>query len=146
MEYTNQKTVGKFYRKNVIDKTGCANLLSDMVPNGRCVLENHIKDYNEILLHLLADELVCEPLIDLLKHHKDGGDEIEKYCKVIEVIWKNGDDSVKNVVDVTILERLSDEELVWEKFGKFISEEFKHYINTEVLRYNFMMGGVKPLA
>lgn len=60
-------------------------------------------------------------------------------------MWKYGDDAVKNVVDVTILERLSDEEIIWERFGLFISKEFKNYINEEVLKFNLMMDKVKPL-
>lgn len=60
-------------------------------------------------------------------------------------MWKNGDDAVINVVDVTILERLSDEKDVWQRFGSFISDEFKNYINNEVLRFNLMMSNVKLL-
>ena len=52
---------------------------------------------------------------------------------------------LRNVVDVTILERLSDEDAVWQKFGKAISKEFKEYINEEVLGFNLMMCGVNPL-
>ena len=49
------------------------------------------------------------------------------------------------MVDVTILERLSDEDVLWQRFGAYLSEEFKTYINTEVLTQNAMMWGVKPL-
>lgn len=134
--------IRKVQAMNIID---CANMLEELIPNGKQVLEEHIKDFDEILLHLLAGDLVTEPLITLLKHHMDRKDTIKIYCKAIEVMWKNGDEAVVNVVDVTILERLSDEEKVWQRFGTFISDEFKKYINEEVLKFNLMMGGVKPL-
>ena len=120
-------------------------MMADLSDNGWEILEGHKKDYHEILLHVLAGELVTEPLIDLLGYHMDKENEIQKYCKAIEDMWKNGDDRVVNVVDVTILERLSDDEDVWNKFATFISNEFKNYINNEVLRFNVMMADVKSL-
>lgn len=122
--------------KEYMDITKCANMLADLTTDGRKILQKHIKDYNEVLLHLLAGDLVTEPLIDLLKYHKERTSAIEIYSKAIEVMWKIGNDEVVNVVDVTILERLSDDEYVWQKFGTFISEEFKRYINEEVLKWN----------
>ena len=46
---------------------------------------------------------------------------------------KYGDDNVRNVVDVTLLDRLSDSKQGWEHFEKYISEDFKNYINAELL-------------
>lgn len=60
-------------------------------------------------------------------------------------MWSEGDDYVKNVVDVTILKRLSDDEVVWENFSTYISDEFKKYINEDLLKNNIMMYGVKKL-
>lgn len=129
----------------VMDITDCANMLADLTVNGRQILAEHKNDFQEILLHVLAGDLVTEPLIDLLKYHMDKESVIREYCKAIERMWKNGDDAVVNVVDVTILEKLSDEEDVWRSFGTFISDEFKRYINNEVLRFNSMMTNVKAL-
>ena len=128
-----------------MDVTECANMLADLTTDGRKILQEHIKDFNEILLHILVGDLVTEPLITLLKFHKEETGMIEIYSKVIEVMWKMGNDEVVNVVDVTILERLSDDEYVWQKFGTYISDEFKRYINEEVLSWNLMMSGVKFL-
>ncbi|MBQ3513211.1 MAG: hypothetical protein IJA32_05345 [Lachnospiraceae bacterium] len=132
-----------FNENNVMSIEKCANMLADLTPEGKQRFKEHLKDFNEILLHVLAGDLITEPLIDLLKHHMDRKTEIQIYCKAIEVMRKNGDDEVVNVVDVTILERLSDEECVWERFGIFLSEEFRNYINDEVLGSNLMMGGIK---
>ena len=56
-----------------------------------------------------------------------------------------GDESVKNVVDVTILERLSDDHVIWQRFGKEISPAFKRYINEDLLKSNGMMNSVEKL-
>lgn len=135
-----------FADNDVLNIQKCANMLADLTPDGRIILEEHVKDFNEILLHVLAGDLVTEPLIDLFMHHMDRKMEIQIYCNAIEVMWKNGDDEVVNVVDVTILERLSDEACVWQRFGTFLSEEFRNYVNNEVLSFNLMMGGVKLLG
>lgn len=124
----------------------CAKLLSELTQEGNALLEEHIKDYGEILLHIFVTDMVSEPLIDLLKAHNERMRLIDIYITAIEIMWKMGDENVKNVVDVTILERLSDEDIVWQRFGRFITEEFKRYINQEVLQFNLMMCGVKPLG
>ena len=140
-----QKQFQSITEKDVINKEKCAYLMADLTPEGKKILEQHQKDYGDILLHLLAGDLISEPLIELLKYHADRIDDIEMYCKAIEMMWRNGDDDVVNVIDVTILERLSDEECIWQRFGMFISEKFKEYINKEVLVNNLMMGGVSEL-
>lgn len=129
-----------------MDYDECAELLSQLKPDGEKVLKVHCKDYNEILLHVLAGELINEPLLELLKFHKDDSERIQKYCNAIEFMWKDGNEEVVNVVDITILEGLSDDDVVWQKYGSYISDEFKKYINEEVLVWNLMMSAVKPLV
>lgn len=68
-----------------------------------------------------------------------------KYCRLIQHLWKNGDEEVRNVVDVTILESISDNSLMWEAFGENISFEFKKYINDELLIKNMAMSHVDRL-
>lgn len=144
-ELENMKKLQSYSESAVLDAKACAYMLADLTAEGSQILEEHEKDFNEILLHVLSGDLITSPLMNLLQHHTDRKGTIQLYCKAIEVMWKYGDDTVKNVVDVTILERLSDEEIIWERFGLFISKEFKNYINEEVLKFNLMMGGVKPL-
>ena len=141
-----EKQLQNFTETDVINKEKCAYLIADLTSGGRKILEQHQKDYGDVLLHLLSLDLIAEPLFELLKHQEDSVDDIEMYCKAIELMWDNGDDEVVNVVDVTILERLSDEDSIWQRFGTFLSDRFKKYINEEVLVYNLMMGGVKELS
>lgn len=124
----------------------CAHLISTLTRNGKELLSEHIYDYGEILLHLFAGEQIGEPLVRLFSSGSDDKTAISIYCKATEIMWRYGNDAVINVVDVTLLERLSDDNKVWEKFGTCISDDFKSYINDSVLKENLMMGGVKPLV
>ena len=97
-----------------------------------------------MLGHVFFSDEINIPLMDLLRSNTDI-DTITKYCRFIEEMWSKGDDNVVNVVDVTILERISDEELTWTNFGKHISDDFKEYINQSVLIENLMMYNVPRL-
>lgn len=72
----------------------CANMLADLTTDGRKILQEHMKDFGEILLHVLAGDLVTEPLIELLQFHKERMSAIEIYAKAIEVMWKIGNEEV----------------------------------------------------
>ena len=112
--------------------------------NEKTYLE-HVQDHGELLQHVFYFETINIPLSELLKKNRDVP-LIEKYCTVIEYMWQNGDESVKDVVDVTILEGLSDDPEVWQNFGQYISLDFKTYINEELLKWNSAgMGGVEKL-
>lgn len=121
-----------------MDKKRCAELMAQILVEGEAILKEHVLTYDEILMHILVGELLTEPLFELLKENRDK-DLILKYCDFIELMWCEGDEYVVNVVDVTILERLSDDEAVWKQFGTYISEEFKRYINEEQIPNNLMM-------
>jgi len=112
--------------------------MAGLSPAGKEVLEEHLSDYGEILLHVLAEDLINEPLMELLRGNQRKS-IIQEYCNVIETMWKTGDDGTVNVVDVTILERLSDDPELWARFGQYLSDEFKQYINDEVIPGNIMM-------
>lgn len=121
-----------------VDKEKCAKLMTQLSVDGKKILDEHLIHYNDIFLHVLAGDLITEPLIALLKRNKET-DKIADYCNLIELMWREGNDDVVNVVDVTILERLSDEEKIWYRFGTNISNEFKRYINEEQIPNNLMM-------
>ena len=81
---------------------------------------------------------------ELLKN-QENEELIKIYSKVIELMWKYGDEAVVNVVDVTILEKLSDDINVWNRFGKYITNDFKEYINKDLIRSNIAMCHVAPI-
>lgn len=144
-EIETERELQRFHPKEKLTVKDCARLISHLTRNGWRALDEHLRDYQEVLLHIFASENVSEPLLKLLDKNSSSRRSIEIYCKAIELMWQYGDEKVVNVVDVTILEHLSDDEVLWRKFGAHISEAFKTYINTDVLIYNLMMGGVTPL-
>ena len=125
-----------------MNKQDCIERILEVFPEYYELYLSHMSEYGKVLLHIFIAETINEPLVLLLKGHSDA----KKHCEIIESMWKRGDDSVRNVLDVTILERLSDEKVVWQKFGKAISSDFKNYINNEVLAHNVMMASVKRLS
>lgn len=127
-----------------IAKEEMARRLVRLFPDKQAALTEHYEEYGGLLGHIFFAEEVNVPLVKLLT--QDAYSEmIGSYCGFIEEMWRNGDAAVVNIVDVTILERLSDDEVVWRRFGGNISEEFIEYINKKLLPNNIMMRGVAPL-
>ncbi|MBP3808697.1 MAG: hypothetical protein ILA13_09975 [Eubacterium sp.] len=104
----------------------------------------HLKDFGELLQHVFYSETINIPLVELLKNNVDVT-LIKKYIGFIEYMWSEGDDTVRNVVDVTILENLSDYNDVWHSLDEYISSDFKEYINNEMLSENCAMSHVDRL-
>ena len=113
-------------------------------PEYKVYYEEHIEDYGELLQHIFYAEAINIPLFDLLKNNNDF-EQTTKYVRFIEYMWLRGDESVQNVVDVTILERLSDDKDVWNNLAVYISEDFKEYINKDLLSQNCAMWHVDPI-
>lgn len=121
-----------------------AKKLVKLFPEKRQALRQHYEDYGELLGHVFFDDEISIPLFHLLQKN-DASFKISTYCRFIEEMWRNGTDDVVNIVDVTIAEHLSDDETVWNRFGKNISDEFKKYINDDLLKCNILMRGVAKL-
>lgn len=126
-----------------MNKKECASFVASLAVNGKELLEEHINDYGDILLHVFVPDLVYFPLSDSIK--KGSEQEIIKYCECIETMWKNGDDEVLNVVEVSVLECLTDDNDVWQIFGRHISREFKDYINDKYIPSNSNWLSINPL-
>ena len=106
----------------------CAELLAEKIPDAAQIYEKHLNDYGEILLHVLAGDIIDKPLTELLNSNTQK-DLIALYCDVIEKMWRYGDDAVKNAAEVTVLEYISAYDKEWQVFGSYISDDFKKYIN-----------------
>ena len=122
----------------------CAQALIVRFPAKQTLLDQHMADYGELLPHVFFSQAVNEPLIRLLRENGRRS-SIRSYCDFIEEMHLSGDDEMKNVVDVTILERLADDSAVWKQFGAYLSEPFRYYINHEVLEPNPLLRQVEPL-
>ncbi len=115
-----------------MDKKEYAEYLASLSEQHKKFVEKHITDYGEILPHVLADCLTL-PLSDALRNGHI--EMIQKYCAVLETLWKEGDSNILNVLEVTILEYLTDDPQCWQRFGKSISPEFRSWINREIVPY-----------
>lgn len=122
-----------------------ANKLVELFPEKKQALIQHYEDFGELRGHIFFGDEINVPLVDLLQKN-EAGNKVSSYCRFIEEMWKNGTDDVVNIVNVTIVERLSDDETVWIRFGKNISNEFKLYINDNLIKSNIAMCGVKKLV
>ena len=122
----------------------CEKLIKE-IPEQKKKIEHSIKENNGKLLgHIYFGDVFNKVLIELLKNYTEM-ETIKKYCNFVEFMWKSGDKEVINIVDVTILERLSDDKDIWNKFGENISKEFKEYINNDLIPNNVMMKHVSKL-
>ena len=121
-----------------------AEKLTEIFPDKKQALDAHCADYGELLGHIFFADEINLPLINLLKENKDKA-AIKKYCAFVEDMWCSGNDDVKNIVEITVLEYLSDEPDIWHRFGEYLSDEFKVDINETVLKENNMMSAVQKL-
>ena len=78
-------------------------------------------------------------LIELLNEWTDHT-LIWKYCRFLELIWQKGDSRMKNALCVTTIESLGcmggD---VWQRFGYYLSEEFRNWINNVAVPGNIFL-------
>lgn len=109
-----------------------AKKLIEEFPEKKTAFILHSQHFDKVLGHVFFAEEINEPLIELLTKNENYS-EIKMYCTFIEKMWLQGDDAVKNIVEVTILERLTDNPILWLRFGHFISEEFRETINNEII-------------
>lgn len=86
-----------------------AKAVVEEFPELRVMLEEHYDDYGELLGHIFFADAVGRPL-EILLHCNQDMDEIMKYVKFVENMYEHGDDPVRNIVEVTILEGLIGEE------------------------------------
>jgi len=121
-----------------------ANYIVDIFPQYKEYYEQHLNDYGALLAHIFAIETINIPMENEFRENFDSA-IFCKYCNLITYLWKNGNEEVRNVVDVTILEGISDKRQMWETFGRHISKEFQEYINTQVLTKNILMNHVPCL-
>lgn len=87
-----------------------AKKLLQLFPEYQKVYQYNLKHYGEILGHVYFAE-INPVLSELLKANKNK-DLIRKYINFIEDMYSRGNFDVRNVVEVTILEYLGDDEII----------------------------------
>ena len=101
-------------------KEAFALALAERFPEFRMAYQEHLEDYGEILGHVFFNVL-HRALVPLLRLNEDR-EKIGQYIEFLEDMYANGDSDVQNIVEVTILERLGDEEAVLRNAFTYFSE------------------------
>ena len=107
--------------KRELPKETFARRLVRRFPEFQKEYQDHLRGYGELVGHVFFGDTLNRALFELL----EGGREpatIRKYIDFIEDMYANGDDAVQNIVEVTILERLGDEETVLRNAFAYFSE------------------------
>ncbi len=82
-------------------------------------------------------------LIRLLETWKDH-ELIWRYCGFLELIWRKGDSCMRNAMCVTVLEILPMAgENIWCRFGYYLSDAFRTWINDKVVPSNLALAGCR---
>jgi hypothetical protein len=107
-----------------MDKMYYAKKYVEIFPEYTHELEKYLSSYGELLGHVFFGDLINPHLVELLKHEVDI-DRIEKIFGFINDMYLNGEDDIKNVVVVTILEYLGDDPLILKQAFRYLNEELK---------------------
>lgn len=102
-------------------KEAFALALAERFPEFRMAYEENLEGYGEILGHVFFDVL-HRALVPLLRLNEDR-EKIGQYIEFLEDMYANGDGEVRNIVEVTILEVLGDEETVLRNAFSYFSED-----------------------
>ena len=100
-----------------------AQELGERFPEFRETYQEHLEYYKELLGHVFfGGETLLGVLESLLKTNGEK-EKIRRYIDFVEDMYANGDDDVQNIVEVTILECLGDDETVLRNAFTYFSEE-----------------------
>ena len=95
----------------------------DELPEFEGAYQEHLAYYGELLGHVFfGEETLLGALERLLPANEDRA-RIRQYIDFVEDMYANGDDDVQNIVGVTILECLGDDETVLRNAFSYFSEE-----------------------
>lgn len=95
----------------------------DELPEFEGAYQEHLTYYEELLGHVFfGGETLLGALERLLPANEDRA-RIRQYIDFVEDMYANGDDDVQNIVGVTILECLGDDETVLRNAFSYFSEE-----------------------
>ena len=94
-------------------------------PEFRSSYKKHISEYDEFLAHIFFGDFINPKLLVLLEDDQDKS-RIEKVFTFLERMAVEGDADVQEILMVTILERIGDEQELLDKshyyMGKFTRE------------------------
>ena len=108
--------------KRELPKETFARRLVRRFPEFQKAYQDHLRGYGELVGHVFFGDTLNALLFSLLEAGENPG-MIRQYIDFMEDMYANGDNDVQNIVEVTILERLGDEEAVLRSAFTYFSEE-----------------------
>ena len=108
--------------KRELPKETFARRLVRRFPEFQRAYQDHLRGYGELVGHVFFGDTLNAVLFSQLETNEDPG-IIRQYIDFVEDMYANGDGDVRNIVEVTILERLGDEEAVLRNAFSYFSEE-----------------------
>ncbi len=91
-------------------------------PNQKHRVDQHIELNGIFLGHVFFDEEICGPLCHLFRETQKSHD-IKRFVKIIELMLFEGDDYVKSVVVINILNTIKKEEDIIETAIQYFSDD-----------------------
>jgi hypothetical protein len=126
--YWIQDTITFFKEYNLdISESNIIELLGQLDLKNYEEIKKHKLTYHEILPDILIGQLVLEPLIYYMRNTGDK-DNIALYCAFIDLLYEKGNERMKNIVDVTILETIIDDTEIYGIFKKSIGTKLLSHI------------------
>ena len=108
--------------KRELPKETFARRLVRRFPEFQKAYQDHLRGYGELVGHVFFGDTLNALLFSLLEAAENPG-MIRQYIDFVEDMYANGDGDVQNIVEVTILERLGDDETVLRNAFTYFSEE-----------------------
>ena len=118
------------------------NIVVEQFPEQIIRIKDASDPDGDLMGHIFASRAISGPMMKLFYSDRK---KFEKYCQIIELLWREGDENIQNIINVTVLEDLNtnaDEE-VWKSLGKYFSQELKDYINNDLIHTNILMRTVE---
>lgn len=115
------------------------------IHNQQDIINDYLDEDKYFLAHVFFGDEFNEPLFNLLEN--DGSElEIVEYTKIIIMMFNIDNSYIRNILDVTIFERLSDSLKVWNRLASFLPNNIIKYINEELIPNNILMNHVKQMS
>ena len=94
-------------------------------PEYKVDVEQHLIDYGELLLHVFIGDTLNEKMIVLLNDEIKYKSDLKKMFQLLEDMASEGNPDIKELLSVTILERLGDDKILLKKSYKYMGEKTK---------------------
>lgn len=105
-----------------MDEEYYAKRFIQIFPESEQEYAEHIENYGKILGHVFFGTVIDSPLSQLLSTNDDNT-MIQKYIDFIEEMYTNGNEAVQNIVGVTILANLGDDDKILKNAFTYFSED-----------------------